>query len=126
MHTARQLLAQALEPLLPAVRVLDYALELGGLEGPAVMIRLDEVLPSPQPQAWRRYRFTLVVVVDTITPGPADDELDATLELVLDALDLTDLPAWTSAQRAVVTDGEDRPRWPAYEVGLTLDTTTAP
>lgn len=125
MNTARELLSAALREHLPeGVRVMDYALQLDALERDAriVMLRLDGVEPSPMPQAWRRYRYALVLAVAGSEPGRSDDTLDQLVEDVLDALEATRLVGWSSANRAVLTDSENRPKWPSYEVVLTLDT----
>lgn len=94
--------------------VMPYAREIDPPALPTVMVRIDEVRVSTNPQAWRDYRFALVLVPTKTAPGPADDELDGFLEDVLFAIDGADTIQWEVAHRATYNE------LPAYEVILTV------
>lgn len=100
----------------PDITVLPYAKNLDTAGNGTVMVRIDEVVPSSNPQALREYRFALVLVVPQTLTG--DDLLDALLEDVLYALESRDVPngiVWNSATRATFED-----KFPAYQVDLTV------
>lgn len=70
-----------------------------------LMVRTDEIEPSPNLATARVYSFSLIVLgtkflTDDDEKGGVDDELDAAVELILHKLDegITDL-LWTSAKR---------------------------
>lgn len=118
MSTPRSEVASVLTAALPAdIRIIPYArsLDAAGATG-TVMIRIDEVNPSANPQALREYVFALILVVPQTTT--ADDDLDALLEDVLHALESRDVPngiVWTHAARATFEE-----KFPAYQVDLTV------
>ena len=117
MSTPRNALADRLAAGLPtSVRVVPYARNIDAPKRPTVMARVDEVLPHEQaPTTHRLYRFTAILIASKVAPdGPADDELDALLQLVLDAVDDDDTMAWTRATRATWLDTT----LPAYEVAV--------
>lgn len=96
--------------------VMPYARQVDTISRRTVMLRIDRVNREPRaPLAERRYTFALVLLTPLTTPtGPADDDLDAFLDDVLDAIDAAQhLPSWTEARRAVYDE-----RLPAYEVDL--------
>lgn len=101
---------------LAGVRVIPYMRDLDPPAKPTVMVRIDEVVPSPFPQVWRIYRFALVLIPTMTKVGDADEELDALLEDVLYAVDQpTNDLTWSAAKRATFED-----KYPAYEVTLDL------
>lgn len=114
--TPRLQLVDVLEPLVPdGVRVLGFARDLDapGTAG-TVMVRVDEVVPSSQPQAVREYRVALVLVVAQTTTG--EDDLDDLLETVLALLEETKTGiVWTAARRATFEE-----KFPAYEIDTTV------
>lgn len=118
--TARQLVVAALEAALAPqdVTVMAYSRSVDNIARNTVMVRVDEVRPSTNPQAFREYTFALLVLVPQTEPGVADAELDALLEDVLHAIDQSDLPVWTLASRASFEE-----RFPAYEIALTIHVT---
>lgn len=126
MNTGRELLAQALTDALPAdVRVYPHARNLENIKGRAVMLRMDAIRPHPlAPQAWHAYEFAVIVAHSAVTLETTEDELDALVAVVLSVLEGMDAPEWTEARRATLTDSEDRPRWPAYEVRCTIPVTS--
>lgn len=73
----------------------------------------SRVEPSTLNGAQRVY--TVDVVVGVSKQKNADDELDAALEEVLEAIDLVDAYEWTTAERVVLDD-----KWPAFRVATTV------
>ena len=120
--TARGAILAAVADLLPAtVNVIPYARHITPPSRPTVMIRVDLVRPGVV-QSARGYEAALVLIPSKDDPtGPADDELDALLEAVLDALDRAEDLTWSTAERATYQDSTN----PAYEIKLDrLQTTT--
>lgn len=117
MGTPRAEVVAVLTAALPAaVTVIPYARNIDVAGQGTVMVRVDEVTPSPQPQALREYKFALVLVVEQTVTG--DDDLDALLEDVLHALESRDVPngiVWTTVTRATFEE-----KFPAYQVNLTV------
>lgn len=111
-----QALADGLDPL--AVTVMAYSRSVDNIERDTVMVRVDEVRPSSQPQAFRQYGFALLVMVPQTEPGVADLALDDLLEDVLLALDDSELPTWSLATRAVYEE-----KFPCYQVDLIVHIT---
>lgn len=117
MPLPRETLAALLRPSLPSgLRFLTYGRTLDGLTAPTLVLSLDEVVPSPQPQAWHRYQFSLKLIVPQAEFAEADENLEALLVEVLLALEATALPAWTSATRVVVDE-----TWHGYSITFTAD-----
>lgn len=121
MTLPRDLVVDALNATAPdGVQVEPYARGLDNVARPVVMVRVDAVAPARNvAQGQRRYGCAVLVVVPTTDPGPADDELDALLEDVLEAIELAPKLDWTEAKRATLDD-----TWPAYEVTVNITTTT--
>lgn len=114
--SARQLVVDALTLSLPdEVTVMPYARALVAITGPTVLVRVDTVTPSTQPQAWHLYAMSLCVLTALQDPAAAEAELDDLLLDVLFAIDSSDLPAWTLARRATFDDTLH-----GYEVVLTI------
>lgn len=112
--TARDEVVAVLTAAMPTgIAVLPYSRDIDPPSQPTVMVRIDEVTPSSQPQALRDYGFALILVASKTTPGPADDELDALLEDVLTALDASEQITWSKATRATFNE-----QYPAYQVDL--------
>lgn len=117
--TARDEVVAALRDSVPeGITVMPYSRSADAVSGPTVMVRVDEVRPSDQPQAFREYQFSLLVITDRTEPGVADAELDALLEDVLYALDQSRLPVWTNATPANFEDA-----FPCYQVALNVTVT---
>lgn len=116
MATPRGQVVDILAGLAPeGVRVLPYARDIDapGRDG-TVMVRVDEVTPSSQPQALREYGIALVLVVPQVTTG--EDLLDGLLEAVLKLLEKSRTGiVWTAARRAVFEE-----KFPAYEITTTV------
>lgn len=111
-----------------AVKVIPYARKLDALERVTLLVRIDEVRNSTAARGWRDFDVTLILATPRTDPtGPADDELDANLEDVLDVLDSPDAGRigirWQRATRATL-EGD----FPAYEITATVTTerTTTP
>jgi len=118
---ARDAILAAVAALPLEVDVEAYARN-ATITAPTVMVRLDRVTKRAP---WRDYDAALLVIVPN-TVEDADDELDALLEDVLQAIDAGDGPLrWTTADRATFEGA-----FPCYEVTLTVpvvpqrDTTT--
>lgn len=120
--SARSEVVAVLSTALPTdIEVMPYARNIDSAGKGRVMVRVDEVVPSDQPQALREYRFALILVVPQTTTG--DDELDALLEDVLYALESRDVPngiVWRTATRATYEE-----KFPAYQVDITVHTAIA-
>ncbi len=117
--TARtEVVALLLATLPPDITILPYAREIDPPAQPTVMVRIDEVRPSPAGFGLQNYEFALVLIAAKTAPGPADDELDVLLDDVLHALGKPAIPVgvtWTSAKRATYNDTH-----PAYEVAISV------
>lgn len=122
MGTARNQVVALLAGVLPAdITVLPYARQIDPPSRPTVMVRVDEVRPSPHANGFRDYGFALVLVSHLTAAGPADDELDGLLEDVLYALEQDAIPNGVvvgTATRATYAETS-----PAYEVALTVTIT---
>lgn len=108
------------------VKVIPYARVLDNLERVTLLVRVDEVRNSTVARGWRDFDVTLILATPRTDPtGPADDELDASLEDVLDVLDSKDAAdlgvRWSRATRATL-DGN----FPAYEIASTVTTERTP
>ena len=117
MSTARDTVVEALAAVaaLEPFDVVPYS-RSKTIATRTVMVRVDTVRPAgPQ----RQYDLSLIVAVPETDPtGPADDALDAALELVLDVLD-TGVEAvairFNQATRATLDEA-----YPAYRVEVTI------
>lgn len=98
-----------------------YAQEVDPPRKPLIMVRLDEVQPVPEAGAGARvHLFGLIVLASRLETGPADDELEDSLELVLWSIDRgTSNLHWTNARR-VTYKQSDGNEYPAFEVSLRL------
>lgn len=117
MSTARDEVVAALETIVPtSIRVVGYARAIDPPQKPTVLVKIVRVTPAAI-QNRRAYEFGLVIIPTKTDPnGPADDELDAALETVLDALDQWEDVTWSAAERGTYQDTT----YPAYEVAVTL------
>lgn len=117
MTLPRSLILTALDALTPEHQLVAYSRDLTPTRT-TVMVRVDEVAPTPD-RMLRQYRAALLLLTPRTDPaGPADDELDALLEDVLHALDRAVAGiVWESARRVVYADV-----LPAYEVTITVHT----
>ena len=120
MTLPRDLVVDALQATAPdGVQVEPYARVLDNVAKRTVMVRVDTVKPRRDvAQAHRTYGCAVLVIAPTTDAGPADDELDALLEDVLEAIELSPDLDWSEAKRATLDD-----IWPAYEITLTVTTT---
>lgn len=85
-----------------------------------VMVMLDEVTPSK----WASARHTVVSVIVSVakvTPGVADDALEAHLGAVLDALDDIAWANWTVAKRSLYAPTEDSAGFPAFTITIEIE-----
>lgn len=113
--TVRADTVQLLGELLPEdVHVISYSrAAVESLQGTTVMVRLDRIEPETDvPQATRRYTFGLIVITPLTEAPAADDELDAAVEDVIDALDQHPRFTWQGAERAVFEGTQT----PCYQV----------
>lgn len=100
---------------LEGVNVIGYARSIAPPAKPTVLVRLDEVVPSPtNPQAENLHRYALVLIPTMTEPGNADDELEALLEDVLYAIFKAGNLTWSKATRGTYQDTT----YPAFEVAL--------
>lgn len=114
--TARTEVVAALTAVLPSdITILPYSRSIDPPYQSTVMVRVDEVRPSVQPQAFREYKFAVLVIAKHATFGAADDELDSLLEDVLLAIDKSTLLTWQLATRASFEE-----KYPAYEVEIAV------
>lgn len=80
---------------------------------PTVYAVTARVEPSELNGAQRRYEVDVVVAVPKQID--ADDDLDAALEEVLEAIDESEVYTWTAAERVVLDE-----KWPAFRVATTV------
>lgn len=113
--TPRQLVVDALAAVLPHLHVDAYARHITPSR-PTLMVLLDQVQPQPAVPLGRAHVFHLWLIVPATKAGPADDDLDARLVTVLDALDLSPVITWTDARRAIYEDAQ-----PAYDITVTVE-----
>lgn len=113
--SARTDLAAMLEATFPDWRVIDHD-ERPTINTLTAMVYVQRVEPSVIPAADRKY--TLAVLVMSPKQTGADDELDAALEDVLEAVQTWDYPTvWVGAERVVYAD-----TYEAYQVTYELHT----
>lgn len=106
---ARARVAAALEPV-PGLTVVPFPRAADQITAPTALLVAEHV--EPPTVACPAYVVTVAVwLVSHLTePGPADDVLDETADLVLDALRKASVP-FQSAQRGVWND-----RHPAWKI----------
>ena len=109
---ARDVILAAALDLPLEVDVVPYA-RSATISAPTVMVRIDRVQKQGP---WRDYSAALLCIVPNQVEDP-DDELDALLEDVLHAIDVTKAGPlrWTTAERATFENA-----YPCYEVTVTV------
>lgn len=118
MSRARDYLVAVLKPLEPDFRVLPYARKIDPPKKPTVLVRVDKIDPNPGAGARRvrTYSYAVLVIPVKSTGDPAEDELDACVEDVLDVLDRAADVQWSTAARGTW----DETDFPAYEITVTV------
>ena len=89
-------------PQLAGVDVIPYAHSIDAPSTSTVMVQMPTIRPTVPPLSGHRlYEFTLVLVAAKVTPGPADDEIEALVRDVLFAVESNAVPGmwWTVADR---------------------------
>ena len=100
---------------LEGVDVIGYARSIDPPAVNTVLVRLDDVVPSPDnPQAENLHHYSLILLTPLTEPGAADDELEAFLEDVLFAVAKAGNLTWSKATRATYQGTN----YPAFEVAL--------
>jgi hypothetical protein len=126
MTSARELIDQELVANLPEGYVVHpYALQLDGVQGPTLLLRLDTI--TRLPEAGRHVRDYAAKVLAVAPVADVDlatsQEVDALAEDVLHAIDQSNVLSWSVAERVSVDD-----TWAGWEVQITtgpLTTTTS-
>lgn len=125
MHPARQRLVDELTDQLAAIapdrfEVHPYEGTLPAVDGDGpvpVVVGMSRInLDRSGPASTRSYTFTLSVPCRLVEPGLADDQLDADVELVLEAIDATTYCDWDTAARGTWADQAR----PAYAITTTV------
>lgn len=115
--TAREEVISALTGtgVLDPAQVVGYARSIDPPSIPTCLVRLDDVVPSPDnPQAENLHHYSLILVPSMTETGPADDELEDFLEDVLYAIGKHGNLTWSKATRGTYQDTQ----YPAFEVAL--------
>lgn len=79
-----------------------------------VVVGLDSVEPGMTAGNVRGYGLVVILVCRLSTPGLADDDLEASLETLLDHLDAYPFAEWIKAERGTYRDA-----YPCVTVSLT-------
>lgn len=116
MTAARQYLADALKAALPEFAVIPWLRTVDGVAKPTLIVTREHVAHATSAKGVRDNAMKVLVVDPRQTNG--EDQLDASLDVVLAALDVMPDIAWTDATRAVLDE-----KWPTYSITLTLTTT---
>lgn len=119
--TVRAQLAAHLDEHLPSLfRVIPYAKGLDRIEAKSVVVMVYRERVNPAPQFDRLVNTLRVWILDPrVKPGQVDDSLDDSLDIVLAALDASQLTTWTDAERGLWGDDE----YAGYSI--TCETTTS-
>lgn len=100
MATARQEVADVLTPL-------GYPVHTGRLPdnigSPELAVFTSKVEPAGTGRA-RRWTLDVFVLTQLTAPAAADEDLDAVLERVLDAIDKSTSMHWTETERGTAND----------------------
>lgn len=126
MSHARTLINDELVELLPEGYVVHpYALQLDGVQGPTLLLRLGTITRLPQAgQHVRTYAASVLAVAPVADVDLATaEEVDQLAEDVLHAIDQSNVLSWSIAERVSVDD-----TWAGWEVQITtapLTTTTS-
>lgn len=112
MASIRKQLADQLAPFLPGVKLVPSSRALDNLDRKVVQISLMEFSRLPEaPQGAHKATFTVTVVTPITTPQRAEDELDALVGDLVNAIDGIDWLSWESARKVIYND-----RYLAYDV----------
>lgn len=112
MASIRKQLHDALAPHLPGVKLVPSSRALDTLDRKVVQISLMELSRLPEaPLGKHRATFTVTVVTPLTTPQRAEDELDALVGDLVQAIDGIDWLSWESARKVLYSD-----RYLAYDV----------
>lgn len=116
IKAARHELAQLLEEKLPTFDVFPDMSNLDEIQKPTLQLRRTRITPDAvAPLAIRQHDVELQLILPI---GTTDDELDDTLDEVLDALHELRVP-WTEAARRNAADS------PAYAITISTASTWA-
>lgn len=117
--SVRSDLIAAIKPLIPAnIKTIDVPRSLDGLETnkPVLMVYRESVTKAPNKQGAWEHTFSAWVISPNIDTARAEDNLDGTLEDILNGLDQIDWLDWKQAERSTFGDNQA----PAYKIALTL------
>ena len=116
MNTGRSEVINLLKASLPStVDVIEYQQNVENISKQTLMVVTKDINPTDLHLTWR-YGFDLYVMTPLTKTGTSDDELDAFLEDVLDALEGSEIPnnvTWQSATRASFEG-----KFPAFTVAI--------
>lgn len=119
--TVRSELATALKAVLPTnYKFVQVPRSLDNIEPgrPVVMIYRDRVEKAPNAQGVYFSTLSLWIVTPHVDEDRAEDNLDATLDVVIAALDGVSWVNWKTAERSTFGDAQA----PAYRVELQVAT----
>lgn len=112
ISTVRTDVAAAIAAALPDVDVIAWPRSADVPNARRVVLGTASVEPAGTACPWRTVKLDAWCVTPYTDPGPADDDLEALLADVLDALDAAGI-AWTTADRGVWLDS-----YPAFRVTI--------
>lgn len=119
--TVRSEVADALRAVLPAnLKLVSVPRSLDGLEPgyPVVMLYRDRLEKAPNAQGMYFSTLSLWLISPHVDEVRAEDNLDATLDLVITALDGITFVQWKAAERSTFGDAQA----PAYRIELQVAT----
>jgi hypothetical protein len=120
--TVRSDFATALKAVLPSnIKIVDVPRSLDGMETgrPVVLFYRDRLEKAPNAQGMYMSTISLWIITPNVDTARAEDNLDATLDVVIGAIDSITWVNWKAAERATFGDAQA----PAYRIDLTIATT---
>lgn len=119
--TVRSDFAAAIKAALPAnVKIIDVPRSLDGVQvnQPVVLFYRDRVEKAPNGQGVYFNTISLWVITPNIDSVRAEDNLDATLDVVITAIDSITWANWKTAERSTFGDAQA----PAYRLDIQIAT----
>jgi len=115
----RKQLQEALEPYLPGFKVIPNSRNVDVPDRPFVQLTLMEIVKLPAaPLGRHEANFTVTVVTPLTTPNKAEDDLDAAVGDLVNAIDAIEWLDWETAKKVLYGD-----RHLAYDVTVKAVTT---